>query len=382
MPDATRGQAVSEFVLKIRQLCNLACDYCYMYEMADQSFRGRPAEMSWPVLEMTADRIRDYVRLEGVAQPRVILHGGEPLLAGPQRLARLAQLMRDRIPGVVLSLQTNGVLLKPRILDVLLAEGIGVGVSIDGAPAAQDRHRRFADGRGSSAQVAAGLELLGSDRYASLFSGLLCVASLENDPLETYRSLLSYRPPALDFLLPLANHVTPPARGYGRWLGAIFDEWYAAPVMPAYIRLFGEIMHLAAGGAPRTDFIGQPQPGLAMVIESDGSYEMVDALKSAYEGAAATGLHVSAASVHDAAGYQQAYMDSSGVTRLHRTCQECLVRDICHGGYYPHRWDGASFLAVSAYCEDLMWLISHITHRMREDLAFLEEGKNASTRTA
>ena len=31
-----------EFVLKIHSRCDLACDYCYMYTMADQSWRDRP----------------------------------------------------------------------------------------------------------------------------------------------------------------------------------------------------------------------------------------------------------------------------------------------------------------------------------------------------
>ncbi|MEU9838708.1 hypothetical protein AB0C69_05725, partial [Actinomadura sp. NPDC048032] len=31
-----------EFILKIHSRCNLACDYCYVYEMGDQSWRDQP----------------------------------------------------------------------------------------------------------------------------------------------------------------------------------------------------------------------------------------------------------------------------------------------------------------------------------------------------
>src|ERR1700683_5624618 len=31
-----------QFVLKICSRCDLACDHCYVYEYADQSWRGRP----------------------------------------------------------------------------------------------------------------------------------------------------------------------------------------------------------------------------------------------------------------------------------------------------------------------------------------------------
>ena len=35
-----------EFVVKIHSRCDLACDYCYMYELADQTWRDRPRKMS------------------------------------------------------------------------------------------------------------------------------------------------------------------------------------------------------------------------------------------------------------------------------------------------------------------------------------------------
>ena len=35
-----------EFIVKIHSRCDLSCDYCYMYEMADQSWRDRPRRMS------------------------------------------------------------------------------------------------------------------------------------------------------------------------------------------------------------------------------------------------------------------------------------------------------------------------------------------------
>ena len=33
---------LSQFVLKVHSRCDLACDHCYVYEAADQSWRGRP----------------------------------------------------------------------------------------------------------------------------------------------------------------------------------------------------------------------------------------------------------------------------------------------------------------------------------------------------
>ena len=39
-----------QFILKVHSRCNLSCSYCYVYEMADQGWRGLPKRMSsrWP----------------------------------------------------------------------------------------------------------------------------------------------------------------------------------------------------------------------------------------------------------------------------------------------------------------------------------------------
>ena len=43
-----------EFVVKIHSRCDLACDYCYMYELADQTWRDRPRRMSEEMVEQAA----------------------------------------------------------------------------------------------------------------------------------------------------------------------------------------------------------------------------------------------------------------------------------------------------------------------------------------
>src|SRR5689334_5258923 len=50
-----------EFIVKVHSRCDLSCDYCYMYEMADQSWRDRPRRMSDEIAAWTATRIGDHV---------------------------------------------------------------------------------------------------------------------------------------------------------------------------------------------------------------------------------------------------------------------------------------------------------------------------------
>src|SRR5436190_3502705 len=101
-----------EFVLKVHQRCNLSCEYCYVYTMADHSWRDRPAVMPEHVWRAAAERIAEHVRTHRLDAVRVILHGGEPLLAGARRLRQLTADVRAALPTdcrVRIGLQTNAV---------------------------------------------------------------------------------------------------------------------------------------------------------------------------------------------------------------------------------------------------------------------------------
>jgi uncharacterized protein len=192
-----------EFIVKVHSRCDLSCDYCYMYEMADQSWRYQPRRMSAETAELTAMRIGEHARSHGLGRVALIMHGGEPLLAGGELMSLLVtSSQREAGPGVVIdvSVQTNGVGLNDSYLRLFDELGVRVGVSVDGGSEEHDRHRRFASGRGSYTAVCAGLSRL--QQYRHLFSGLLCTIDLRNDPILTYEALASFGPPKIDFLLP------------------------------------------------------------------------------------------------------------------------------------------------------------------------------------
>jgi uncharacterized protein len=213
MADGWQPVPFHEFVVKVHSRCDLACDYCYVYEMADQSWRGQPMRMSAETAAATAFRIGEHVRAHDLPAISLILHGGEPLLAGRDLIAELVAATRKAAGSQVdidVSVQTNGVGLNEPYLDLFDELGVQISVSLDGAAEAHDRHRRFASGRGSHKAVAGGLERLTRDRYRHLFSGLLCTIDLRNDPLATYEALASYDPPQIDFLLPHGTWADPP----------------------------------------------------------------------------------------------------------------------------------------------------------------------------
>ena len=71
-----------QFVLKVHSRCDLACDHCYVYQGADQSWRGRPMAISDETIAWTAQRIAEHAKAHQLPAVQVVLHGGEPLLAG------------------------------------------------------------------------------------------------------------------------------------------------------------------------------------------------------------------------------------------------------------------------------------------------------------
>ncbi len=360
-----------QFILKIHSRCNLSCSYCYVYEMADQAWRQLPGRMSRTVAGQAVRRIGEHARQHGLPSVDVILHGGEPLLAGPEWLTELARSLRAEVPAKVnIGMQTNGTLLKPPMLSVLRELEISVGVSLDGDAEATGRHRRYASGRNSFPRVASGLELLGSPEFRDIYSGLLCTVDVASDPLATYEALLKFGPPAVDLLIPHAHWgCPPPGSGYADWLIAVFERWYSAPVQETRIRLFTELIQLVLGGSGAVEGLGLT-PSTLIVVETDGTIKQLDSLSATYPGAADTGLHVSADDFDAALWHPTTIARQIGAEALSAQCRACPVMEVCGGGLYPHRYrPGDGFRNPSVYCADLQRLIEHVTARVAADIA-------------
>ncbi|TDB94864.1 FxsB family cyclophane-forming radical SAM/SPASM peptide maturase [Actinomadura sp. 7K534] len=376
----------SELVLKVHGRCNLACDYCYVFESADQTWRERPAAMPPEVIAATAARLAEHARDHDLSKVAVVLHGGEPLLAGRTALAAAIAQFRATAPHsceVEVSTQTNGVLLTDRMLAMLDEHDVGVSVSLDGDRAAHDRHRIRANGRGSHAEVMRGLNRL-ADSHRRLYRGLLCTVDLDNDPLRTYEALLETEPPRIDFLLPHGTWTVPPPRRpvdgggtpYADWLIAVFDRWYHAPRKETGVRLFEEILNMLLGGQSRSENIGL-SPVAMLVVDTDGTLQQVDTLKTSYAGAPETGLNVFDNGFDDAMWHPGVVARQIGVAALSPTCGTCALRDICGGGAYAHRYrKDHGYLNPSVYCPDLMKLIGHIGRTVQHDLALAQPAQS------
>jgi uncharacterized protein len=366
-----------QFILKIHSRCNLSCSYCYVYEMADQAWRGMPMRMSRATADKTVGRIAEHAERHSLPGVEIILHGGEPLMAGTEWISELVKSARDRVPVPVnVSVQTNGTLLKRPMLETLRKLGIRIGVSLDG-DAEANGNRRYASGRSSFDEVADGLHLLGSPEFRGLYGGILCTIDVRNDPVATYEALLKFKPPAIDLLLPHANwSCPPPGNGYAEWLIAVFDRWYTAPVQDTRIRLFSELIQLVLGQPGAVEGLGL-LPTTLVVVETDGSIKQLDSLSSTYPGAADIGLHVATDEFDAALDHPTTIARQIGADALSPECRACPVMRICGGGLYPHRYrDGEGFRNPSVYCDDLIRLITHVSDQVITDVTGLSKAQS------
>jgi uncharacterized protein len=360
---------ITQFVLKVHSRCDLACDHCYVFEHADQSWRRKPRSISPATVHAAAARMAEHAASHGLREIKIILHGGEPLLIGRDGMRVVLDTLVTTLGPVAsidLRLHTNGLQLDEKWCRLFSRYHTRIGVSLDGGKAANDRHRRFADGRSSYQETRKALALLRRPQFRHLYAGILCTIDIDNDPIAVYESLIAEEPPNLDLLLPHATWEQPPKRPagatepYAAWLTQIYRRWISDG-RPVPIRIFDSLTSAARGGTSKSETFGLDPVDL-LVIDTDGSWEQPDSLKTAFDGAPDTGMRVFTDPVDDVAAQPGFVTRSGGRTALCATCQNCEFVQACGGGLYAHRYRAdTGFDNPTVYCADMKALIWQIT---------------------
>jgi uncharacterized protein len=347
-----------------------------MYNHPDQSYLDRPLFMSEETFRKLIERVQEYCSRRRGHKIALTFHGGEPMLMGLEMFERFASMASKTLSQSLagLSLQTNGTLVTDRWIEALHRYGVSVGVSIDGPASIHDRVRVDHAGRGSHDRAVKGfLQLHNADPAAKV----LCVVNPRCSGLDAYQHFRSLGIKHMDFLLPDASHDSKPLlyNGCGPtpvsdYLIPIFDAWFAEDDPTVSIRIFEDIIRALLGGEPLTDCIGNPLSGY-LVIDTDGSIQLNDALKVCDEGISEGGLNIFEHSFDElrlaAPLFRHVVLD--GVP-LSATCQKCPERDVCAGGYLPHRYSRSNgFDNPSIWCRDLLTLIGHIRSYVELELA-------------
>lgn len=353
-------------LIKVASRCNINCSYCYVYNMGDDNWARQSKLIAPDTVKAVCTALWKLAARQALPFS-VVLHGGEPLLLGPHRLAELLGQLRTVLSTAYpISLQTNGILLSDELLDCCATHQVSVAVSLDGPAAVHDRFRLTHAGGGTFAQVMAGLACLRAHPAAGfLNAGLLAVIDPASDPVEVYRFFKTVGAPSVDFLYRDGNHSQLPAGKasrqsleYGRWMVGLLTA-YAADPNPLPIRVLDDMLKVLLGGTVSKEGLGLTDFGI-LIIDTDGTLMKNDTLKSTYNGAdqfsqpaniRTTDLLDFLASA-EFASYRAMQQPTSP------KCQACSHLAVCGGGMLLHRWHEATgFDNESVYCADQLHLV-------------------------
>ncbi|MBL8511506.1 MAG: radical SAM protein, partial [Betaproteobacteria bacterium] len=238
-------------VLKVSERCNIACDYCYFFFAGDESYQQHPALVKQNTLEDLVLFFQKGIAEFNLSQIRIILHGGEPMLMGKERFDAMCSLFSERLAEQVtllLSMQTNAMLVDEEWIALFDKHQVAIGVSLDGPREINDRHRIDKRGRGTYDRTVQGIRCLQAaivdDRLSPI--GLLCVVDPANSASELYQHFvhdLGFE--TMDFMLPDINYETAPENlsGYQDFMLELFDAWLHDNNPKVNIRFFNKILN-------------------------------------------------------------------------------------------------------------------------------------------
>lgn len=365
-------------ILKIASRCNLNCDYCYVYQHADQSWKNQPKYMSKETIEVFAIRLKDYTEFLDIKEFSIIFHGGEPLLFGAEKISNAANLIRDKVGNnckLSFSIQTNGTLVDEDTVSILSESAIGISLSLDGPKTANDLHRKDHAGNSSFNSVENALKIL-SQSQGETFLGVISVIDPTIPAKVLFDFFAPYLPPQIDFLLPDATHISPPLGRdlkpnlYIDWLTDAFEVWFTK-FNYLKVRWFDSLLATRLGLPSTTDIMGFGNVSL-IVIDTDGSYTDHDVFKIVGGSMSGPIDSVNNASFFEIQNSTAIKKHSYLLTEagIAEECRRCPAVQACAGGCVMHRYhDTSGFITPSIYCKEIYKLLSVSSRLLRGSLS-------------
>jgi uncharacterized protein len=126
-------------IIKVTNACDMQCRYCFI----------EPSIFHKTMKSETARRVvRAFLDSSYFESVRFVWHGGEPLLRGRAFFEEVLAEEKARPTRVAFSnaTQTNATHLDDEMMDFLLANDFGIGLSMDGGKEVSDRSRRMRAG--------------------------------------------------------------------------------------------------------------------------------------------------------------------------------------------------------------------------------------------
>lgn len=370
-------QGITTFVIKVAELCNLNCSYCYMYNMGDKTYLNRPKFISFEIIDELAKKLLSHSKKYNLQQIMIAFHGGEPLLWGVENLIKAKNIISKYFEDekiynhVIFTMQTNGVQLDKTIVKKLVDNEIYIGISHDGVKSVHDKYRVDHKGRGSFDKIIDKIKIV---KEIQGTAGILTVVNLENNPTDYYNFLLELDIDSINVILLDANYEKLPATyetnndlkniSYGKWLAKLFDVWIEN-INKKRIKIdtFDHILGLLINNNyPGNQFFGRGYNDV-VTIESDGSIEAVDILRITKHGYTQNNLNIFDNEIEDIQSIESFNLSYFSHQIICKECSLCDLKNICGGGMVAHRFKSENeFNNPSVYCEDIKYIINHINN--------------------
>lgn len=363
-------------LIKTASRCNLDCSYCYVYQSNDTSWKEQPKKMSFETIDNVCYSLTEQSKKQkkGFA---IVLHGGEPLLLGYEKIKLLISKLRSKLDfkHYPISIQTNGILLTPDFLDFFSKAKVSISVSLDGTQTANDIARIDHLGRSSFKDTIKGIKLLESHIDSKfLFAGTLSVIQPTISPLKIYTFLKELNTPSMDFLLQDGNHDRLPigkksfdSIEYGEWIVKLLAIYLSDP-KPVKIRFIDDLIKLYLGGTSIKEGRGEETFGI-LIIETNGEIRKNDTLRTSFDGADLFQVrkNISSTPLSEILESNEFHASSKLQFPTAQKCIDCSLLKVCGGGMPLYRWSSINgYDNPSVYCHDHQLIIRKIEQTLKK----------------
>lgn len=354
--------------------CNLDCGYCYYLDKGEL-YGGHEPTMSPELLEAY---VRAQIEANQLPEVSFCWHGGEPLLAGLD-FYRRAVALQEKYRGekkIVNALQTNGLLVDRAWCDFWHEHDFLIGISIDGPQDIHDAWRLTRGGRPTWTAAMRAVELCAARGVE--YNTLTTVNRLsEGRGAEVYRFLRGIGSRFMQ-LLPVVERRGErmgegcvSARGYGRFLNDVFDQWVVRDVGGCFVQLFDVALAQWMGVMPGLCVFAE-SCGDGLVVEHNGDVYACDHFVDP--------PHRLGNLLRDQlremfASPQQVRFGLDKRSTLCEECLRCKFLFACHGECPRNRFGEGS---VSVLCEGYKLFFNHVAPYMEQMKALLEARRPAA----
>lgn len=340
--------------------------------MGDLTFRGMPKFMNKTIVESFSYKLFEYTKKNGIKEVFITFHGGEPMLLDKDDFIEIVEKIKNinLHLDITFLLQTNGVLLDEKWGEILNKYNIFTGISIDGPKKINDYYRKKHNGKGSYDSIVRNLKLLKNNNL-DIVKGVISVVNYKIPVKEFYTHIKKINRHQLNLLLPDINYSNIPneympldnhLENSTKWLIKLYEFWkfdenrISIPIFEIIIRLLSGYENYG------NHLIGNCENGV-VVIETNGSIEVVDSLRISFNGATRGNINVIDNNIDDFCNndlFKTYYY--SHTKYLPNSCEQCSVKNVCGGGFLAHRYNKKedSYNNPSIYCSTLFQLILYI----------------------